>query len=237
MTRFSTSCKISVSYDTLIFNIEVPTVCDFDRIGFILETDLFRGCDTSTAARAVASPLFEVKNCGRGEKISFKGGALGVLEKGKLKVGGRVNRRKLIINTLEKGSVWGFASLFEGDDHFETDIFSAGASVFYVFPEELLLELMAVDKNLSKNIIAMQSQKIRFLNEKILSYTAPSASEKLLRYLGTLEKDAEGDVRLSLGIAPLAARLDIGRASLYRAFRKLENEGKIIKNGEKITVK
>ncbi len=206
------------------------------RYAFAVNTALFRGCAESTVKSALSSPRFSVKECARGERVSFQNGALGIVVKGKLKVGGRVNRRKLIINTLEKGSILGFASLFEENGHFETDVFSAGATTLFIFSGELVTELIERDPVFAKNIIAMQAEKIRFLNRKILSFTAPSASEKLLRYLEGLEKDPIGNVRLPMGIAPLAARLDVGRATLYRALKKLEVQRKIKINGDSITV-
>lgn len=204
---------------------------------FLNATALFAGTDKESARRAARSPLLYARDYVKGDGVTFKGGALAVLVKGKLKVGGRSEIKKLMLAQMEVGAVFGFATLFEEGDAFEPDVRAACASTVLFLPEKLILELIAADPALAKNIISIQSSKIRYLNKKILSYTAPSGAEKLYRYLLTQTPEDDGSIRLSLPAAQLAARLDMGRASLYRAFKALETEGKIERDGDKITLK
>ena len=82
--------------------------------------------------------------------------------------------------------------------------------------------------------IAFLSQRIRFLNRKIDSFTAPSAREALLRHL--LEIHRDGAAEITGGYSQLARTLNIGRASLYRALDALEAEGCIRRDGKCITI-
>ena len=202
---------------------------------------LFAGCEDA-AHEALASGKACVKNYVKGEtvraeSVSDEGaarGALVVLLSGKLKVGARGDVRKLTVSQLEPGAVFGFSSLFVSGDSFETDVRAACAVSACVLPEELVDRLIAAYPCFARKIIAIQAEKIRFLNKKILSYTAPSGVKKFEDYLLSLPRDGEGSVTLPLGMAPLAARLGMSRASLYRAEKELENAGKIRKTGNKI---
>ena len=59
------------------------------------------------------------------------------------------------------------------------------------------------------------------------------AERKLALYLSSL---GGGSVRLPLSICALSELLDIGRASLYRAFDRLEADGYITRQGRTVTV-
>ena len=197
---------------------------------------LFEGAAPGSVGKAARSPLLYEKTYAKGEKVAFDGGALAVLVKGKLKVGGRSEIKQLTISQMASGAVFGYATLFEKDDAFEPDIRAACESTVLYLPEDLVRALIADDPAFACCVIAAQSAKIRYLNKQILSYTAPSAAEKLYRFLCSLPGKEDGAVSLSAPAAQLAARLDMGRASFYRALRTLEEEGridKIILKGEK----
>ena len=198
---------------------------------------LFEGAAPGSVGKAARSPLLYEKTYLKGEKVAFDGGALAVLVKGKLKVGGRSEIKKLTISQMASGAVFGYATLFEKDDAFEPDIRAACESTVLYLPEKLVRELIADDPAFACCVIAAQSAKIRYLNKQILSYTAPSAAEKLYRFLCSLPCAEDGAVSLSAPAAQLAARLDMGRASFYRALRTLEEEGRIEKNKDKIILK
>ena len=205
---------------------------------------LFEGAAPGSVGKAARSPLLYEKTYAKGEKVAFDGGALAVLVKGKLKVGGRSEIKKLTISQMASGAVFGYATLFEKDDAFEPDIRAACESTVLYLPEDLVRALIADDPAFACCVIAAQSAKIRYLNKQILSYTAPSAAEiavaaaaKLYRFLCSLPGKEDGAVSLSAPAAQLAARLDMGRASFYRALRTLEEEGRIEKNKDKIILK
>ncbi|MDD4773595.1 MAG: helix-turn-helix domain-containing protein, partial [Eubacteriales bacterium] len=77
--------------------------------------------------------------------------------------------------------------------------------------------------------------RIRFLNDKIASFTSGTAESRLARYIENLREE-DGCVILPTGLRQLADSLDISRASLYRAFDTLESLGCIKRDGRKIAI-
>ena len=200
-------------------------------VDFLLHTALFAGCLFETAEYALHSPGAKRAVYQKGDRVFYEqGGALGVLLSGKVCVGGRRDRHKLVLNEMYPGVVFGFSSLFEGEKHFETDICACRKS------EVLIEELLGLERRVGRNIIALQAEKIRFLNEKVLSFSSSDNEKKLLLYLEALPASEEGRREVPLGMSALSARLSMGRASLYRAFDRLEEENMIRREGRAVYI-
>ena len=206
-------------------------------VDFLLHTALFAGCLFETAEYALHSPGAKRAVYQKGDRVFYEqGGALGVLLSGKVCVGGRRDRHKLVLNEMYPGVVFGFSSLFEGEKHFETDICACRKSEVLWLEEALIEELLGLERRVGRNIIALQAEKIRFLNEKVLSFSSSDNEKKLLLYLEALPASEEGRSEVPLGMSALSARLSMGRASLYRAFDRLEEENMIRREGKAVYI-
>ncbi|MGM9667329.1 MAG: Crp/Fnr family transcriptional regulator [Eubacteriales bacterium] len=206
-------------------------------VDFLLHTALFAGCLFETAEYALHSPGAKRAVYQKGDRVFYEqGGALGVLLSGKVCVGGRRDRHKLVLNEMYPGVVFGFSSLFEGERHFETDICACRKSEVLWLEEALIEELLGLERRVGRNIIALQAEKIRFLNEKVLSFSSSDNEKKLLLYLEALPASEEGRREVPLGMSALSARLSMGRASLYRAFDRLEEENMIRREGRAVYI-
>ena len=206
-------------------------------VDFLLHTALFAGCLFETAEYALHSPGAKRAVYQKGDRVFYEqGGALGVLLSGKVCVGGRRDRHKLVLNEMYPGVVFGFSSLFEGEKHFESDICACRKSEVLWLEEALIEELLGLERRVGRNIIALQAEKIRFLNEKVLSFSSSDNEKKLLLYLEALPASEEGRREVPLGMSALSARLSMGRASLYRAFDRLEEENMIRREGRAVYI-
>ena len=206
-------------------------------VDFLLHTALFAGCLFETAEYALHSPGAKRAVYQKGDRVFYEqGGALGVLLSGKVCVGGRRDRHKLVLNEMYPGVVFGFSSLFEGEKHFETDICACRKSEVLWLEEALIEELLGLERRVGRNIIALQAEKIRVRNEKVLSFSSSDNEKKLLLYLEALPASEEGRREVPLGMSALSARLSMGRASLYRAFDRLEEENMIRREGRAVYI-
>ena len=84
------------------------------------------------------------------------------------------------------------------------------------------------------NYMAFLTDRVRFLNSRIAVYTSQGASGKLYSWLCA---NGDGDGALpKLSMTKLAAALNMGRTSLYRAFDELEKQNLLVRKDGKVRV-
>lgn len=141
----------------------------------------------------------------------------------------RVTKGALVVSDLSPGELFGAAALFNGRENYETTISARTCCVAAFFPEKLVAELVNSSPTVCRNYLEYLSDRIHFLSRKIEGLSSPGAAEKLRRYLLT-----EGGV-VTCPVTELAHRLDVSRASLYRAFEELERSARIRREGKTVT--
>ena len=160
--------------------------------------------------------------------------ALGIVLSGQVKAEKDKSGQSLPLRSFGPGEVFGAASLFGAVDYVtRLDVVKDCRIAFLT--QRLVEDLIARDVCVSWNYIHFLSDRIRFLNAKIDSFTAGNAECRLACYLLTLLEQGDSFL-LPCSLSELAQRLDIGRASLYRALDALESSGAIKRTGHHITV-
>jgi CRP/FNR family transcriptional regulator, dissimilatory nitrate respiration regulator len=159
---------------------------------------------------------------------------LGLILSGKA----NVKKGRAVISTLEKGSVFGAVTLFGKKQNYATEITASSSCKVLFLTREAVAQLMARDSKIAENYIAYLSERIYFLTDKIDAFTAGSAEDRLANWLANnILTDSTGSrFALAGNLSLLARELDIGRASLYRAFDCFEAEGTITREGKKIII-
>lgn len=137
---------------------------------------------------------------------------------------------KVILNAMGPAQAFGVASLFCKREEYVSRIIAKEDTKVLFLGEEALKELFLADFVLTLNYIGFLSDRIGFLNERIQNLTGQTALQKLAAYLYRRSLTAGQTEKLTIPffIKDMAQTLDVGRASLYRAFHELE-EGKIIR--------
>ncbi len=137
-------------------------------------------------------------------------------------------RPPVVMRRLTAGEVFGAAALYGEVDAYVTDIVAdTDATVLFLSQEELSV-LFRRWPTTAENYIAFLSDRIRVLNQRIESFTAGSAEERLYGWL--LSHRRADNVTVSpISMTELARTLDIGRSSLYRALDALEAAGKLVR--------
>lgn len=165
-----------------------------------------------------------------GETFSPK---LGVMLSGKASIYGRNSGKKVLLNRLAQGDVFGAASVFFKEQESVSTVV-AGTKCSVLFIERDCLEtIIKGDFSVASAYIEFLSGKIYFLNKKIIAFTAGSADAALACYL--LE-NAEHSGSVAVNMTRLASSLDIGRTTLYRAVDTLVREGLIACDGKEIRI-
>lgn len=158
---------------------------------------------------------------------------IGIIVKGKAII--KSGEDGVIIKKLEKNDVFGVASLFDNPKHLTSVIATTDCSII-TMNKSFIENCIKENNKIALNYIEVLAKRVSFLNTKINAYTAKSAENKLYTYLLQLPR-LNNEIELTVDMSTIAKMLGIGRATLYRAFDKLENNGIIIKNDKKIILK
>ena len=159
--------------------------------------------------------------------------SLGFLLAGRIEVT-KPSSSRYSMNTLEKGSLFGSADLYDEDAEVVTVLTAASSCRIVFFPLGLLETLMREDSTVAFNYIRFLTGRVRFLNEKIYGLVSESARASLSHYIvQRVERCGERlCVKPEGSISALAERLNIGRASLYARLTHLSGTGSL-KEAEK----
>ena len=156
--------------------------------------------------------------------------AIGFLLKGEAKV--QRHCGALMISRLHAGDVFGCAFLFSAEP-FPGEIVACRQSVVAYISKAAVVQLMEQDSGFTISLIRYLSQRIHYLNQRIDSFTGGSAESRLANYLLLCFGDYK-TYELDRSMSQLAVSLDIGRASLYRAFETLEMQNAVHRDGKNI---
>lgn len=189
----------------------------------VLET---AGCRfVSLCKGAVVFDAYDYRNC------------LGLVLSGSVNVT-KPSSSRYTMATLGRGSLFGSANLYDDDTAAVTVLTASSNCRIVFFPRELLETIMLETQQVALNYIRFLTGRVRFLNDKIEGLVSVNAEAALKQYLiqNTVTCGEKRIVRLHGSISALAETLNIGRASLYRAFEALRQSGSIIKNGKEIEI-
>ena len=193
----------------------------------ILKTNpIFKNIDELTLLEIIKSNS-EIKAFKRNEIISSPKKSkrqLGIIISGNA----NVKKGKAQMSVLNEGEIFGAVTLY-ANEPFAVTIVRAQVECEVLFiSKEIFDILLWSDRKIMEDFLTYLTQRIIFLTSRIEALTAGASEQKLLSYLNASQKD--GLIKIS-SIAELARKLDIGRASLYRAIDLLTNDGYILRDG------
>lgn len=205
-----------------------------DKLQTLMSSPLFNGLNEEEVSRFLA--LAETRRYKKGDVIFLRTEfihAVGIVTSGSVRVSKDTDDKAYIVNTIHSGGMLGVSSVFSHRSVYSTALTADSDCEIVFFCEELIKNMCEKDIRITENYIRFLTDRILFLNDKIRSLTARSAEETFAAHL--LSAQADGVCRFN-SFSLLARKLDIGRASLYRAMDSLERDGVITKNGKDIII-
>lgn len=173
--------------------------------------------------------LGEVISKQKNEEL-YRNGYLGILQKGSAKIFCvSETGNGLPVRKLKEGDIFGAASLFGEWDAECSHIVSAEVSSVYYISQDDFKTILRRFPQVSENYITYLSDRIRFLNRRINTFTAGNTEMIIMEFLYS-NCDSDGVFELNFKISEFARRLNIGRTSLYRSIESLEEKGIIKRN-------
>lgn len=201
---------------------------------------LFQGVGEAVVTRALEDTRSQLVALSKGDVVfdayDYRN-CLGVVLAGTIAVTKPTGSRYMMA-ALARGSLFGAANLYDNDTDVVTVLTASSDCRIVFFPKELLETLMGEVHDVALNYIRFLTGRVRFLNDKIQGLVSASAEAALKQYLlhNAVVCGKKCIVRPAGSIASLAEALNIGRASLYRAFQALQQTGVIRKNGKEIEI-
>ncbi len=209
------------------------------QLSTLRHTVIFYAVPMSTIEKILASPDCELKSYSKSQLVYGKtefARSLGVVLSGSLRVtksgeGGHT----IIMSTLSPGSMFGAAALFTEQPEYAADIRAVSDAQIVFFTQRLVRRMMRYDAQISLNYIKYLSERIRFLNKKLYFLSSGTAEQRLASFL--LDNLPEGEAAaLPMPLSKLSLALNVSRASLYRAFDALCEDGVIVKDGKTVCI-
>ena len=198
----------------------------------MLAAPLFSRTDPETLRGAVeASQLIRYE---KDSEMLGEEPALCFIISGKAVVRRMLSGQSVILNTLGRGSVFGAAQLF-GSGEVITSVKAACRCSCLCMSQQTVSDLLKKDHGFTLGYITFLSDRIRFLNRRIASFTAGGGERTVAEYLLGLPEN-NGAVVLPVSMARLASSLNISRPTLYRAFASLSDRGVIQKDGNRVKI-
>lgn len=201
-------------------------------LSLLSQADLFSSVKSETLSSLLSEENTQLRNYKNGDLIysseAFKD-AIGIIVSGNAKV--MKKNSDVMVGKLFEGDIFGCQSLFIGSDFFSNEIFAGCETEIFFISKAAIISLMQLETNFSLEYIRYLSGRIYYLNQKIVSFTGGSAESRLASYLLGCFGDYK-TFKFDMPLSQLAIYLDIGRASLYRAFDSIASAGAIEKEGK-----
>ena len=198
---------------------------------------LFKDVDSDTLSSFVMQYGSDISMFKPGDEIFSpmnEEKCLGFILSGEASVYSADGNRSVLLRSLREGDTFGVSNLFDENSRFVSFIVAKRASSVIFFNSDAIGKLLDDSSEFRMSYIKFLSQRIRFLNRKIFCFTAGSAERRLAVFL--CSQSNENSFSLTINANSLSEMLNIGRASLYRAFDKFVADGFITKNGKLITL-
>lgn len=204
----------------------------------ILAQKLFDGCEQ----KMIEDIILEsgtLRGFRSGEAMESDERAVRILLSGRAVIYSSDKGRQTLLRFISPGDAVGVAGLF-ADKAPDTRIYACGdgkSEMFFV-GRKAFEELMAseTDGRFRTNLIKFLSDRVTFLNSKIDFVTGGSAERRLVMFLRNSPASDNGEIEIGMSMTALAHALDIGRASLYRAFDALAEDGAISRDGRSVKI-
>lgn len=197
-----------------------------DQKEIIYSLKLFDGCDRENIDNIIISGG-EAKVFRAGETMQPEfSPSVGILLSGRGVIYSSDKGRQTLLRFISPGSAVGVASLFAAEPPAtRIEACGDGKSEMLFICRDAIEKLLEENQAFRINLIKFLADRVSFLNSKIDTVTAGSAERKLAIFIKNSPVSDSGTIELGMSRTALAHALDIGRASLYRAFESLEEAG------------
>lgn len=213
-----------------------------NELDLLRSLQLFTGVDENILISALENQAFDKVLYGSGETLCSplsEVKKLMIFISGEAEVFSTDENRSILLKTLKAGGIVGVANLFSPERYASRVIATKKCEILEISAENYG-KILEADSKAMYNYLSFLSNRICYLNKKIVYLTAGSSERRLAYYLDSALSEAEerGESTdcVTVQMNLLCEMLNLGRASLYRAADKLCEEGFIERDGKRIRI-
>lgn len=143
------------------------------------------------------------------------------------------------IEDMAAPSILALGATFSKDSKIPVDIITEKKSTIAYIQKEKIFDLCVENKDFLKELIIYLGTKFNFISQKLWFITLNNLKDKILFYLHEKiknENENENVIILDYSIEQLSHLFGVTRPALSRAFSRLESEGIIKKEGNKVYI-
>ena len=141
----------------------------------------------------------------------------------------------VVLNILEQYDSFGVLAVFSECEEFPTEIYATKNTDILFINQKTAYKLLREYSVIAENVVRFLSERIRFLNHKIATFSGTRVENRLASFL-ILKSESLGE-QFSLNIKKTSEAINAGRASVYRTIGAFCESGIIALEGEKIIIK
>lgn len=136
----------------------------------------------------------------------------------------------LTLHVAHPGETFAEAALF--GERYHCDAVAETASRVAVYPKAAVLAALARDPGFAQRLTALLADQVRTLRALLEIRNVRRADERVLQYLRF--RALAGDPAVDRPARSIAAEVGLTQETLYRALRRLKNQGLIHRDGRRI---
>ena len=219
----------------------IIVITNQDYLYSIRKCYLFDGINDEQLPEAIKLLNGRIKKVEKDDFIVQLGGVLrnaGLLLKGKIESSFQnENYDQITMHTFGGGYLFGEAIVINSAKNSPVQVRAVEDSIVLfidlsaIYQSEIASTLRMI---LAENLIKSLARKNLILNQKVRILSQKSLRDRILIYLGTLPKDKNSFVKIPFTQTALAEYLGVNRSALSRELGRMQNEGLLIVDKEKM---
>jgi CRP-like cAMP-binding protein len=186
-----------------------------------------------------ASVGYETRTLGRGEALFRQGDpavAIFAIENGRLRLERHTPDGRLVpLHIARAGETFAEAALFAESYHCDAVALDAPTHV-RAYPKKAVLHALGTEQSGMVGLLATMARQLQGVRQRLELRNVRSARERVLLALSLRMTGSTNTVDLPAPLQDFAADIGLTREALYRTLAALEREGRIKREGRRITL-
>lgn len=212
-----------------------------DILSKAMQCSLFKFCDEAKVNHYLENIGAYACDFDSGEVIpaELRRSAYGIIISGSVKIfSGDRSDNSFLMNVVSECEPFDIAALAGSEERQPISVIAAAGRCLILFvPTCPTAEFMRDYPEIAANCFKFFCGRIEFLNQKIRSLSCGGSNQKLVNFLLNEFYCENGKFLVRIkSCVELASKLNVSRASLYRAMDALQDEGIISHNGKTIVI-